>query len=88
MRVLGIDPGLAVTGYSIVEDQGNRLRAIDFGVIRTPADMETPERLLLIYDSIRKLIDDHKPDCAALEELFYNKNAKTALIIGHARGQL
>ncbi len=86
MRVLGIDPGLAVTGYSIVEDQGNRLRAIDFGVLRTPADMETPERLLLIYDSIRKLIDDHKPDCAALEELFYNKNAKTALIIGHARG--
>ncbi|HZK33986.1 MAG TPA: crossover junction endodeoxyribonuclease RuvC [Bacillota bacterium] len=86
MRVLGIDPGLAIMGYSLVEEHDNKLKAIDYGVITTPANMETPQRLLHIYNSTKQLIDEYAPDTAALEELFFNKNVKTALLIGHARG--
>ncbi|HOB20417.1 MAG TPA: crossover junction endodeoxyribonuclease RuvC [Candidatus Atribacteria bacterium] len=86
MRVLGIDPGMAIMGYGVVEDRGNSLKVLDYGVITTSPDMETPQRLLHIYNSAAELIKRYSPDAAALEELFFNKNAKTAIIIGHARG--
>lgn len=86
MRVLGIDPGIAIMGYGVVEDQKNSLMVIDYGVVTTPSDMDTPKRLLRIFESTVELIEKFSPDVVAIEELFFNKNVKTALIIGHARG--
>lgn len=86
MRVLGIDPGMAIMGYGVVEQVNSSLRVLDYGVTRTPPDMDTPTRLLRIFESVEKLIEQYSPDVMAYEELFFNKNVKTALIIGHARG--
>jgi len=86
MLVLGVDPGMATMGYGLVEEYNGSLRAIDYGVITTAADMKTAERLVRIYDSINHLISHYNPDAVAIEELFFNKNTKTALIVGHARG--
>lgn len=86
MIVLGIDPGLATAGYGAVDYTGNKLKLIDYGVITTPAGMALPQRLKHIYDYITALLTQYQPDACAVEELFFNKNAKTALIIGHARG--
>lgn len=86
MIVLGIDPGMAIMGYGAVEEKQGKMTALDYGVVTTPADLEMPKRLLHIYRSVEALIDRFHPDCVAVEELFFNKNVKTALIIGHARG--
>jgi crossover junction endodeoxyribonuclease RuvC len=86
MLVLGVDPGMAIMGYGLVEERDRCLKTIDYGVVTTPADMKTSERLVRIYESVNHLISLYKPDAVAVEELFFNKNAKTALIIGHARG--
>ena len=86
MRVLGIDPGMAIMGYGVVEEWDNGMKVLDYGVATTPSDMETPQRLLHIFDSVERLIKQYSPDAMAYEELFFNKNVKTALIIGHARG--
>ena len=86
MRVLGIDPGMAIMGYGVVEERNNGMKVLDYGVATTPSDMETPQRLLHIFDSVEQLIVQYSPDAMAYEELFFNKNVKTALIIGHARG--
>ncbi|MBE3101634.1 MAG: crossover junction endodeoxyribonuclease RuvC [Firmicutes bacterium] len=86
MRVLGIDPGIAIMGYGVVEEQNNSLKVLDYGVVTTPSDMDTPKRLLRIFESTVQLIEKFSPDVVAIEELFFNKNVKTALIIGHARG--
>jgi crossover junction endodeoxyribonuclease RuvC len=83
---LGIDPGMAIMGYGVIESSGNKLRALDYGVVTTPSDMETPKRLLRIFNSVEELIEKYSPDAIAYEELFFNKNVKTALVIGHARG--
>ncbi|WZL78379.1 crossover junction endodeoxyribonuclease RuvC [Eubacteriales bacterium mix99] len=86
MRVLGIDPGMAIMGYGVVEDRENSVKMLDYGAATTPSTMETPQRLLHIFNSTERLIEEFSPDAIAYEELFFNKNAKTALIIGHARG--
>lgn len=86
MLVLGIDPGMAILGYGLVEQDGHSLKVIDYGVVNTPADMDTPHRLVTIFDAVCQLIDCYAPQAVAVEELFFNKNAKTALAIGHARG--
>jgi crossover junction endodeoxyribonuclease RuvC len=86
MIVLGIDPGMAIVGYGVVEKKGHILKPIDYGVITTPSDMEAPQRLVAIYDSIQELISRYQPDEVAIEELFFNKNVKTAITVGHARG--
>jgi crossover junction endodeoxyribonuclease RuvC len=86
MLVLGIDPGMAILGYGLVKQDGNSLKVIDYGVVNTPSDMDTPHRLVAIFDSVCELIDRYAPQAVAVEELFFNKNVKTALAIGHARG--
>ncbi len=88
MRVIGIDPGLATVGYGIVEKNGEKYRAIDYGYIGTPAGMELPKRLLDIYYSIKLLMDRFSPDELAIEKLFFCKNIKTALQVGEARGAI
>ncbi|MBZ2173979.1 crossover junction endodeoxyribonuclease RuvC [Schnuerera sp. xch1] len=86
MIILGIDPGLAIMGYGIVEVKGNKYKAIDYGCITTDANTDFPERLKIIYDEMIMLIDKYNPEDVAIEELFFNKNVKTAIRVGQARG--
>ncbi|MCU0520531.1 MAG: crossover junction endodeoxyribonuclease RuvC [Anaerolineae bacterium] len=86
MRVLGIDPGTATTGYAVVEDREGRLVLIAIGVISTPAKTPLPVRLQQIYADLRDIIVAHRPAASAVEELFFSRNARTAMAVGHARG--
>lgn len=86
MRVIGVDPGTAITGWGIIEGDGNDLQMVAGGVITTPAGMPLPERLLIIYRELTAVVERWQPETAALEELFFSKNAKTALAVGHGRG--
>lgn len=86
MLVLGIDPGSAITGYGLVRQTGNKLTAVQYGCIRTSPSLSLEFRLQRIFKDIKQLIDEYKPDHFAVEELFFNKNVRTALTVAHARG--
>ena len=86
MRILGIDPGFAITGYSIIDYQGNKFKLIDSGAITTKAGISFPLRLTKIYDDLSMIIDKYKPDAISVEELFFNNNVKTAINVAQARG--
>lgn len=86
MRVLGIDPGTAITGYAIVEEKGADAHLIAIGVIKTPAKAPLPQRLQKIYQDLQAIIAEHQPAAAAVEELFFSRNTRTAMAVGHARG--
>ena len=86
MIIMGIDPGLATIGYGFVEKAGNEIKLVDFGIISTPAGVPLPRRLSIIYEDTIELIEKYNPETIAFEELFFNKNIKTALTVAHARG--
>lgn len=86
MRILGIDPGLALVGFGLIDVRGNSYKLVDYGVIETKAGLPLPSRLEKIYKLMDQLIETYKPDEVAFEELFFNKNVKTAIAVGHARG--
>ena len=86
MIILGIDPGIAIVGYGIIEVRGNNYKAIDYGCITTDSKQLFPDRLKLVYDELTNIINKFKPDDYAVEELFFNKNVKTAIKVGQARG--
>ena len=86
MRILGIDPGFAITGYSIIDYQGNKFKLIDSGAVTTKAGESFPLRLTKIYDDLSMIIDEYKPDAISVEELFFNNNVKTAINVAQARG--
>ncbi len=86
MRVLGIDPGTATTGYGVVEEAGGELKPVTFGVIKTPAGQPLPARLQLIYRAVKELATEWSPAAAAVEELFFSRNVRTAMSVGQARG--
>ena len=86
MRVIGIDPGTAITGWGIVEGSGSELQMVAVGTITTAAGSPLPERLQIIYHELTAIIEQWQPSTAAIEELFFSKNAKTALAVGHGRG--
>lgn len=86
MRILGIDPGYAILGYGIVDIVGNKFSVVDYGAITTDPSMDMPSRLVKLFDGLTELISAFKPDEAAIEELFFNSNAKTAILVGEARG--
>jgi len=86
MIILGIDPGFAITGYGIVKYEGNKFSVIDYGAITTKASMQFSQRLLLLNNRLEDIIREYKPEAAAVEELFFNKNAKTAITAAHGRG--
>ncbi|HWP95818.1 MAG TPA: crossover junction endodeoxyribonuclease RuvC [Syntrophomonadaceae bacterium] len=88
MLVMGIDPGTATTGYGVVEGQGAKGRLVDYGTIRTPASMPMPDRLLAINRELVGLLDTYHPDVVAIEELFFQRNAKTAISVAQSRGVL
>jgi crossover junction endodeoxyribonuclease RuvC len=86
MRVIGIDPGTAITGWGVVEGEDNYLSLVAAGVITTSAGTPLPKRLQIIYHELTLLIEEWQPESSAVEELFFSKNAKTALAVGHGRG--
>ena len=87
MITLGIDPGTAITGYGIInEELDGYLKVLDFGVIRTSADLPQGERLVQLYKRIKDLILLHHPEMGAVEKLFFERNVRTALHVGQARG--
>ena len=84
--IFGIDPGIADTGYGFIRVQGGNLECLDYGSIKTPAGQPLPERLQSLYQELRLLLEKYRPQVAAVEQLFFNKNVRTALIVGQARG--
>jgi crossover junction endodeoxyribonuclease RuvC len=86
MRTIGIDPGTAIMGWGIVDEAGGALKLVDFGALTTPAGMAAQDRLVLLYDGLRGILEKHRPDSAAIEELFFGKNVNTAITVGQARG--
>jgi crossover junction endodeoxyribonuclease RuvC len=86
VRVFGIDPGSERTGYGCIETDGRRHRLIECGAVASPAHTPFPERLLAIHVELSRLLTDCRPDCVAIENLFYATNVRSALKLGHARG--
>lgn len=85
--VVGIDPGTAITGYGIIREQENGdLEWVSHGVIKTPSNWDEPQRLLEIYHKLNDIFASYKPDCCAVEKLFFQKNVKTAILVGQGRG--
>jgi crossover junction endodeoxyribonuclease RuvC len=84
--VLGIDPGLATTGYGLVRESKGGLQAVAYGVVTTTAKRSLPERLQQLYKELSDLIQTHRPDEGAVEELFFSRNVRTAMSVGQARG--
>jgi crossover junction endodeoxyribonuclease RuvC len=85
MRVLGIDPGTRITGYGVIEEEGDNLKALEWGIIQV-TNAPFPLRLKIIYEKLRELLVKFNPEVVAIETLFYAKNAISALKLGHVRG--
>jgi len=86
VRILGIDPGIERTGWGVVESKGHDVSPQDYGCILTPKEDGLPRRLLLIYRALNEILDKHNPDVVGVEEIFFAKNAKSAIHVGHSRG--
>jgi crossover junction endodeoxyribonuclease RuvC len=86
MIILGLDPGLGTTGWGVIEKSGNRISHLDNGEITTDAKMPLANRLVAIDEKLRAILDHFRPDCAAVEEVFVNKNPQSTLKLGQARG--
>ena len=86
MRILGIDPGIAIVGYGVVDKEGNRYKTIAYDAVTTKAHTPLEDRLEKVYNGVLEIIKEYKPDAMSIEELFFNNNAKTALTVGQARG--
>lgn len=86
MIILGIDPGLAIVGWGVIEYRNSKFRTVAYGSIQTPAGMRTEERLKTIFDGMIKLIETYHPDSMAVEELFFNTNITTGIRVAEARG--
>lgn len=86
MRILGIDPGLATVGWGVIDMVNQKPKVVSYGVISTPKDKRLPERLTIIEEDLKLIIDKFKPDEIALEELFFNTNITTGINVAQARG--
>lgn len=86
LRILGIDPGLNITGYGLIEINGTKPSLLKFGHIRTNSKNSLSERIHQIYQTLNSIIAEYKPERVAIEDLFYAENVKTAIVMGHARG--
>jgi len=86
IKILGIDPGTAILGWGLIEKSGANILPQKYGCIRTPAKQDLPARLFHIYSSLCDIIEKEKPDCMAIEELFFFKNQKTVMSVAQARG--
>lgn len=84
--IIGIDPGIADTGYGVIEVSGNNLRCLDYGSVKTPAKSDLADRLEVINMELGGIMKRYRPRLVAVEQLFFCKNVKTALVVGQARG--
>ena len=85
MIILGIDPGIAIVGYGVLDFRDNTFRTVAMGSIETPAGMDVEDRLKIIYDDMCEIIETYHPDEMSIEELFFNTNQKTAIAVAEAR---
>ncbi len=88
MIIIGIDPGYAITGFGVIEYEGNHFKLIESGSIQTKAGVPLPTRIAKIYDDMTLLIEKYKPDAIAIEELFFNRNTTTAIGVAQGRGSV
>jgi crossover junction endodeoxyribonuclease RuvC len=86
MRIIGIDPGIAIVGFGILDKQGSQLRPVQYGSIQTEAGLPVPLRLKQVFEAMQSLLDTYRPEEMAVEKLFFNKNVTTAFTVGQARG--
>jgi len=86
MLIMGIDPGVAICGYGFIDYYNDTYSVLEYGVLTTYADMPIEQRLKHVFEGYVSLIEKYKPDAIAIEELFFNKNAKTVITVGEARG--
>ena len=86
MKILGVDPGTATTGFGLINKVGHKLSLLDCGVILTSKDLEMPNRLKIIYDDLAQLVAHHNHDAIAVEKLFFTNNITTAMTVSQARG--
>ena len=86
MRILGIDPGYAIVGFGIIDNNMGENIVVDYGVIETSKELVMPQRLDIIENAINEIFDVYKPDCVAIEELFYFRNQTTVIPVAEARG--
>ena len=86
MKILGIDPGMAIVGYGIINIENEKLELLTSGSIQTDKTLSDSKRLLEIYNDLTTVVDKYKPDCASVEELFFFKNQKTVIPVAEARG--
>ncbi|MCI8331738.1 MAG: crossover junction endodeoxyribonuclease RuvC [Clostridiales bacterium] len=86
MIILGIDPGFAIVGYGVIEYKAGRFRTLGYGAVTTPAHIEMPKRLQMIYDELTAIMAKYRPDDVAIEELFFHSNHTTAIAVAEARG--
>jgi crossover junction endodeoxyribonuclease RuvC len=86
VKIFGIDPGSERTGYGCIESSGGRYRVVICGILSAPPHATFPEKLLAIHRGLRALLARHEPECVAVENIFYAKNVRSALKLGHARG--
>ena len=86
MRILGIDPGLAIVGWGVVDYQKTRFQTVAYGSIQTPAKTATEWRLAQVFEGMQKLLQTYHPDAVAVEELFFNTNITTGIRVAEARG--
>lgn len=86
MKVLGIDPGIGRMGWGVIEVQSSKFKMQNCGCVETKSEAEIPQRLQYVYNSIINIIGKYRPEALSIEELFFNTNAKTAFVVGQARG--
>lgn len=86
MKIMGIDPGYAIVGYGVILADAGRYKPLEYGAITTQAHTDFSERLEIIYDRLISILENHKPEAVALEQLFYKNNAKTVIGVAQARG--
>lgn len=84
--ILGIDPGIADTGYGVIKEENGTIECLDYGSIQTKAKTKLPNRLEILHQELNSIILKYQPELIGVEDLFFCKNVKTALIVGHARG--
>ncbi|NMO96742.1 crossover junction endodeoxyribonuclease RuvC [Paenibacillus lemnae] len=88
MRIMGIDPGIAIVGFGFVDKEGSKLTPVQYGSIQTAAHTPEEERLIQVYEGMVQLLDQYKPDEVAFEKLFFNRNVTNAMAVSQARGVL
>ena len=86
MKILGIDPGMAIVGYALLDYEDNKYSLITSGSVQTDKNLSDSERLLEIFNDLSTIVDEYKPDCSAVEKLYFFKNQKTIIPVAEARG--